>query len=117
MPSTRIPGAVMRLAAAGLATGTLATRPAAGAWAAARRVERGARRQLASEVGRRKIVLLDEALTSVYTAEAVARLLDSDAATRAVDRAPGGRLVPVITRDLVRFEVVERRTHDVMGEG
>jgi len=90
-----------------------ALRPARGAWKYAGRAERSARHRLVDRGGRVTLVCVDAALASPYANEVVHRIVDSDLAERAMERALSGQLVDVVAADLVRFRVVERVVDNV----
>ncbi len=100
-----------RLASAGSA---LTYRPLSDTRTLAIRAAGAGRRRTASAAGRAGLALLDGALRSGYADEAVAHVLDSPVAERAVERALSGGLVDATSRYLVRFEVVERIAAEVL---
>lgn len=80
-------------------------------------VPRAIERDVRDRVGRASVALVDSALASPYADVVVGQVLASGIAERAIERALSGELVDVVSTDLIRYEVVERVTEQMLAAG
>jgi hypothetical protein len=80
------------------------------------RTERQARAAAAHRAGELAVGMVEAALASPATEQAVERILDSPLLERALARAMSGTLVEGVARDIARYAVIERLTEQLLAE-